>query len=290
MRSSASVAGRRILITGAARGIGATLAVRLASRGAHVALVGLEGDALAETASRCGDAPWAVCDVADRASLDRAVTEVVAILGGLDVVVANAGVVAQLPLIGGDPAVWDRTIAVNLTGAYDTVRLAAPYVAHRSGYVLLVSSIAGAVHPPLLGAYAASKAGVEALGDSLRPELTTSGARVGIAYFGEIDTEMTAEGFSTKAARVLNVGPLTRAAPVESAAAALEHGIEHRSRVVVAPRWVRPAVPFRTQAQRVVELALRRRAPRAVALARTEHPGLTTPAPRESQSDGRDRP
>ncbi len=186
-----ALAERRVFITGAARGIGAATARRLHARGARVALAGLEPDILATVARECGDAPWLECDVRDRPQVEDAVELAVQRLGGLDVVVANAGTAAQLPILGGDPTVFERTIEVNLLGVYYTLRAAAPHIAHPRGYALAISSLAAAVHAPLLGAYSASKAGVEALADALRIELASSGARVGVAYFAELDTEMT---------------------------------------------------------------------------------------------------
>ncbi|MGZ4557327.1 MAG: SDR family NAD(P)-dependent oxidoreductase, partial [Mycobacteriaceae bacterium] len=162
-----NLSGKRVLITGAARGVGAALAERLHERGARVALVGLEAELLSEVAQRCGDAPWAECDVAVRSQVDHAVETMVSRLGGLDVVVANAGIAAQLPLIGGDPTVLERTLAVNVLGTYYTLRAAGPHISHPGGYALAVASLAAAVHAPLLGAYSASKAAVEALGNTL---------------------------------------------------------------------------------------------------------------------------
>ena len=127
-RPAESLAGRRVLITGAARGIGAATARRLHARGARVALAGLEPGALEGVAADCGGAPWFGCDVADRAQVDRTVAAAVERLGGLDVVIANAGVAAQLPLVGGDPAIFERTLAVNVLGVYYTLRAAAPHI------------------------------------------------------------------------------------------------------------------------------------------------------------------
>ena len=109
------------------------------------------------------------------------------------------------------------------------------------------------VHPPLLGAYCASKAGVEALADSLRIELAPSGARVGVAYFAELDTDMVRQGFGTEAARRMSeIGPRRRpVTPLEAGIDAIERGIARRSRRVVAPRWVAPLLPMRMLAQRV---------------------------------------
>src|SRR5690554_4940888 len=131
--TTADLTGRRVLITGAARGIGAALAERLHQRGAEVALMGLEPDLLAVVAARCGDAPWSECDVTDRVQVDEAVGVAVDALGGLDVVVANAGVAAQLPLVGGEPQVMERTLAVNVLGVHHTLRAAGPHVSHPNG-------------------------------------------------------------------------------------------------------------------------------------------------------------
>jgi NAD(P)-dependent dehydrogenase (short-subunit alcohol dehydrogenase family) len=275
------LAGRRAFITGAARGIGAATARRLHARGAQVALAGLEPDLLSAVARDCDDAPWAECDVRERPQVEDAVERAVHRLGGLDVVVANAGTAAQLPILGGDPSVFERTIEVNLLGVYYTLRAAAPYIAHRRGYALAVSSLAAAVHPPLLGAYSASKAGVEALADALRIELTSSGARVGVAYFAELDTDMTQRGFGTKAAEKLKTagGAFTRVAPLEVGVNAIERGITRRSRRVVAPGWVGGVLPVRMLAQRLVDLGSRRGLDAALQVAREEHAPLTTPQP-----------
>ncbi len=283
------LSGRRILITGAARGIGAATAKRLHARGARLVLAGIEPDLLARTAAECGDALAVVCDVRDREQVEAAVEAAVEELQGLDVVVANAGVAAQLPLVGGDPEVFERTIEVNLLGVYYTLRSAGPHIAHGRGYALAISSLAAAVHPPLLGAYCASKAGVEALADSLRIELAPSGARVGVAYFAELDTDMVRQGFGTEAARRMSeIGPRRRpVTPLEAGIDAIERGIARRSRRVVAPRWVAPLLPMRMLAQRVLEAATRSSIEGVLEVARSESAPLTTPQPLVSR-DRRD--
>jgi NAD(P)-dependent dehydrogenase (short-subunit alcohol dehydrogenase family) len=278
---SIALAGRRVLITGAARGIGAATARRLHDRGAQVVLAGIEPDELARTAAMCGDALAVVCDVRDREQVEAAVEAAAEHLHGLDVVVANAGVAAQLPLIGGDPEVFERTVEVNLLGVYYTLRAAGPHIAHAGGYALAISSLAAAVHPPLLGAYCATKAGVEALANSLRIELASSGARVGVAYFAELDTDMVRQGFGTEAARRMSeIGPRRRAVtPLETGIDAIERGIARRSRRVVAPRWVAAVLPMRMLAQRVVEAATRSSIEGVLEIARSESVPLTTPQP-----------
>jgi NAD(P)-dependent dehydrogenase (short-subunit alcohol dehydrogenase family) len=269
------------IITGAARGIGAATAKRLHARGAKVVLAGIEPERLARTAAECGDALAVVCDVRDREQVEGAVEAASEKLRGLDVVVANAGVAAQLPLVGGDPEVFERTIEVNLLGVYYTLRAAGPHIAHPGGYALAISSLAAALHPPLLGAYCASKAGVEALADSLRIELAPSGARVGVAYFAELDTEMVRQGFGTGASQRMRESRWSamRVAPLEAGVDAIERGIARRSRRVVAPRWVGAVLPVRMLAQRVVEAATRSSIGEALDIALGESPPLTTDLP-----------
>lgn len=289
MRALPDLTGRRVLITGAARSIGAALAERLHDRGARVALAGIEPELLAQVAARCGGAPWRECDVSRREAVDAAVDELVGELGGLDVVVANAGIAGQMVVAGGDASVMEQTTAVNLLGTYYTLRAAAPHVSHPGGYALAVSSLAAAVHLPLMGAYSASKAGVEALGDTLRIELRPSGAKVGVAYFSELDTDMTTRGFDTDAARaLLGSGTLSPTTPMEVGIDALERGIARRSRRIVAPWWVAAVLPVRPVAQAAVERFARRRMPAALEAAGRERPALTTSqAERVAVGDGR---
>jgi NAD(P)-dependent dehydrogenase (short-subunit alcohol dehydrogenase family) len=270
---------KRVLITGAARGIGAGLAERLHQRGARVALLGLEADSLEQVAARCGGAHWARCDVRRCDEVEAAVDEAVAALGGLDVVVANAGVAAQMPIVGGDAEVMEQTIAVNVMGAYYTLRAAGPHISHERGYALPIASVAAAIHLPLMGAYNASKAAVEALGNTMRAELRPYGARVGVAYFAEIDTDMTSRGFGTEAAARLteNLGAVMRVAPLGVALDALERGIERRARRVVAPSRAAPLLPLRMLVQPMVDRFVQRRLRAALEIAREEHAPLTTP-------------
>jgi NAD(P)-dependent dehydrogenase (short-subunit alcohol dehydrogenase family) len=288
-RRELELAGRRVVITGAARGIGALTARRLHERGARVALIGIEPELLERVAAECGGAPFFDCDVSDGEQVDSAVAGVVERLGGLDVAIANAGVAGQLPLVGGDPEIFERTIAVNVLGTYNLVRAAGQHVSHAEGYVLLTASLAAAVHPPLLGAYSASKAAVEALGNALRAELRPAGARVGVAYFAELDTDMTSRGFGTEAARKTPLGghghlPVT---PVERAIDALELGIRRRSRRIVTPRWVGAVLPIRMAAQLVVERVMGdRKLSEVLEIARAEHAPLTTPQGEPSTAAG----
>ena len=278
--------GRRVLITGAARGIGATLAHRLHERGAIVAVAGLEPELLAVVADSAEGPHWYL-DVTNREQVDEVVDDAARRLGGLDVVVANAGIAAQLPIVDGDPTIFEQTVAVNLLGSYYTLRAAGRHVSHPNGYAVAVSSLAAAVHVPLLSAYNASKAGVEALGNTLRQEMRPSGARVGVAYFAELDTDMTSRGFGTQAAKsFLGERSLTRVTPLVKGIDALERGIARRSRIIYAPWFVAPILPTRRIAQGVVELVAKGRVGDVLEIAREEHVDLTTPQPESEPRTG----
>jgi NAD(P)-dependent dehydrogenase (short-subunit alcohol dehydrogenase family) len=279
-----STADTRVLITGAARGIGAGLAERLHQRGARVAVLGLEPELLEQVAARAGDAHWARCDVRQREEVEACVEDAVGALGGLDVVVANAGVAAQMPMVGGDVDVMESTLAVNVLGAYYTLRAAGPHISHDRGYALPIASVAAALHLPLMGAYNASKAAVEALGNTMRVELRPYGARAGVAYFAEIDTDMTSRGFGTEAAARLtqNLGPFMRVAPLHVALDALERGIARRSKRIVAPSRAAGLLPFRMLVQPFVDRAVQRHLREALEIARAEHAPLTTPQEEEA--------
>lgn len=274
--------GRRVLITGAARGIGAALARRLHARGATVALLGLEPELLAAVARECGNAPWRECDVGDGAAVGAAVDALAAAAGGLDVVVANAGIARQWSALSGDVTVLETTLRVNTVGVCHTIQAAARHVARPGGYVLAISSLAAAVHLPLLGAYSASKAAVEALANTARLELAPTGARVGVAYFAELATDMTSRGFDTEAAAAY-FGPrrtLNKPTPLPAAIDALERGIRRRARRICVPRWAAAVVTMRVPAQRLIAVALsRRRLRAALAIAETEDVGFTTAQP-----------
>jgi NAD(P)-dependent dehydrogenase (short-subunit alcohol dehydrogenase family) len=132
-----------------------------------------------------------------------------------------------------------------------------------------------------MGAYSASKSAVEALGDTFRVELRPTGARVGVAYFSEIDTDMTSRGFGTEAAARLTSGleRFMRLAPLTSAVDALERGIARRSRWIVAPSSSAPLLPLRMLVQPFVDAAVQRHLSAALEIARTEEAPLTTPQP-----------
>src|SRR5690348_10496761 len=156
--ASYPVAGKSVLITGAARGIGAETARRLAAKGAKVSLVGLEPEELEKVAAQCGsDAIWFETDVTDWDALERAASGTVESFGGIDVVMANAGIASGGLVRYTDTDAWERVIEVNLLGVWRTVRTCLPHVIERKGYILPVASLAAAAHSPVMSAYSASK-------------------------------------------------------------------------------------------------------------------------------------
>jgi NAD(P)-dependent dehydrogenase (short-subunit alcohol dehydrogenase family) len=245
-----SVMGKTVLITGAARGIGAESARRLAARGANVALVGLEPDELARVAAQCGtNAAWFEADVTDWDALERAVQGTVERFGAIDVVMANAGVGPVGMTRSIDPKAFERTVEINLLGVWRTVRTCLPHVIERRGYVLVIASLAAALHSPGMAPYAASKAGAEAFANSLRAEVKHLGVDVGVGYFGFVDTDMVRGADSHPAVggmREETPGPIKRKYPVSAVGRAVADGIEGRRRWVVVPPWIRLLLVMRT--------------------------------------------
>ncbi len=250
--------GKTAFVTGGARGIGAETARQLVARGANVALAGLEPELLEQRAAELGpSAAWFEADVTDHDALERAVEEALERFGALDIVVANAGVAAGGPVATIDPDHFERLIDVNLLGVWRTVRATLPHVTARRGYVLPIASLAAAMHGPMMSAYCASKAGVEAFADCLRLELRHTGTAVGCAYFSFIDTDMVRRGMDRPSGQRMRErlrGPL-KPPPVSAAGEAIVRGIERRARHVVAPRWVLPVLYLRTLLQPLSERA-----------------------------------
>jgi NAD(P)-dependent dehydrogenase (short-subunit alcohol dehydrogenase family) len=239
-RPRTSLAGKSVLITGAARGIGAELARRAAARGARVALVGLEPELLAAVAEELGpEHLWVEADVTDAEALRTAVQRTVDTFGGLDVVVANAGIAPLTTVMTSSARALSRTIEVNLIGAMLTAHAALPEIAKRRGHVLLVSSAAAFTVLPGMSAYCAAKAGLERFGDALRLEVAHRGITVASAHPTWIDTDLVRDTEAAlptfEATRKQLPGPLGAYTSVEACAEALVENLETRGRRVFVP-------------------------------------------------------
>jgi NAD(P)-dependent dehydrogenase (short-subunit alcohol dehydrogenase family) len=252
-----NVSGRTVFITGAARGIGAGAARRLHDKGANVALVGLEPERLQALAKELGDRAIALeADVTDFEALQRAVDATVERFGGIDVGIANAGIAYTGPLATAPVEQVERTLAVNFLGVWRTDRALIAHIKERKGYLLNIASLAAATHAPLMGPYAAAKAGVEALTNSLRIETAPSGARVGCAYFGFIDTDLVRASFAQPSAQMMNGRApsfIRNPAPLSKAIDAIEQGVERRADRLWAPRWVGAVLTLRGLLQPLTE-------------------------------------
>jgi short-subunit dehydrogenase len=242
-RPPGRLAGKVVLVTGAARGIGEHTARLAAARGATVALVGLEPDRLAALAADLGPGHvWFPADVTDQVALDAAVQGTVAALGGIDAVVANAGVASRGTIAVGDIEALVRTVEVNLVGVMRTAAATVGALTARRGYLLIVSSAAAFAALPAMAAYCASKAGAEHFGTAIRLELAHRGVAVGTAHPSWVDTDLVREARADlpafETARSKLPWPMRRTTSVQECAAAFVRAIERRQRKVYVPRAV----------------------------------------------------
>jgi short-subunit dehydrogenase len=237
----------RVLITGAASGIGAALARKLSARGDRVAMIDVREEPLARLAAELG-AEHAAADVRDRGNLTAAIDDLAGRLGGLDVAMANAGIATTGPLRLIGPDTVEDTIEINLLGVWRTMRAALPHLVETRGYLLCTASAAALMPTPLLGAYSASKAGVEALARASRVELAHLGVDVGVAYYLFLATPMvhgSEEMAVTGTMKGVAPGPIAKTWPLEPAIDATVAGIDKRARAIVYPPFLRALVRIR---------------------------------------------
>ncbi len=266
MRRRLELAGRTVVLTGASGGLGAALAQALRERGARLALLDLNADALQAQAAELGGDTVArgfAADVTDLPGLEAVMAEVREHFGGIDVAVAGAGVLGPVKTITAtDAAEWDRVIDINLGGVWRTMKAAAPHVVARQGHLVALSSMIAYIHPPLLGGYAASKAAVAALCDVLRLELRPAGVTVGSIHPAIFRTPLIESGLDSPAAVEL-VNDFTgvfKTVELETVVADTVRAIEQRSARIAVPRAHRLTTYVPGAAQAAIErLAFRPR-------------------------------
>jgi NAD(P)-dependent dehydrogenase (short-subunit alcohol dehydrogenase family) len=213
------------LVTGAGSGIGAATARALAARGDRVVCADLDLSRAESVAAKLGDAVAVQVDVADEASSERMVEVALEAFGGLDVLVACAGIEIGGDALEVDAATFRRVVDVNLTGSFLSAQHAARAMREsgHGGAIVLIGSINSQMALPGAAAYCASKGGVVMLGRALAVDLAAGGIRVNVVGPGVTDTPMSAATLADpeRSAAFLGRIPLRRPAdPMEIAAAA----------------------------------------------------------------------
>jgi NAD(P)-dependent dehydrogenase (short-subunit alcohol dehydrogenase family) len=223
------------------------------------------------------------CDVTNADQLEAAVDATLDRFGSIDAVVANAGVNAVGTMETIDTETWEKVVEVNLFGVVRTVRAVLPHIISSRGYILPVSSLAGAMPLALGTHYTAAKHGVNGYAQALRLELAAAGVDVGCAYFGAIDTDLLRDSSADPATAAMIDGlpkRISRSIPAAKAGEAIARGVARRSRRVIAPRWILPMLiapgVFTPLAERGGAAATRAAVKLANDRARAGHAGAAT--------------
>jgi 3-oxoacyl-[acyl-carrier protein] reductase len=253
MRIDAST---RALVTGASRGIGRAVARALAARGATVGLAARSPDALEALAGELGPRAHPLpCDVGDREQVEAAVARLVERAGGLDLVVANAGIAHYGPLLSQDVELAEAMTRVNWLGTLYTVKAAlGPLVDRADGHIVVVSSGAALRAFPWAAAYGATKAAQGALAEALRHELSGTGVSVTTVFPGEIATSL--HDHERAALPDWYRGGAAAASP-DRLAAAILRAVERDARTLACPPAVR-LLGLNGLAPRAADAVLRR--------------------------------
>jgi NADP-dependent 3-hydroxy acid dehydrogenase YdfG len=240
------LSGRVALVTGASSGIGEATAVALAQAGAAVAVGARRADRLGALAGKLRDDGATVLtldlDVTDERSCRDAVARTRSGLGGLDVLVNNAGVMLLGTIVGADPEDWRRMMATNVLGLMYTTHAAIDgMVEQGSGDVVNISSVAGRQARKGAGVYNASKWAVNAFSESLRQEVTGRGVRVSLVEPGAVSTELT-DHITQPDAKAASQSMYTsmRALTAEDVARAIVYVVSQPPHVAVNEVLVRP--------------------------------------------------
>jgi NAD(P)-dependent dehydrogenase (short-subunit alcohol dehydrogenase family) len=227
---------KRVLVTAGAAGIGRAIVLAFAAAGAKVHVCDLDAAALAELRTALPGVSTSVCDVGDRSAVERMVAEAAAALGGLDVLVNNAGISGPTASVEQmDPDAWEAVLRVNLTGTFNVTRHSIPHLKRSSaGVILVMSSLAGRFGYPNRSPYATTKWGLIGLTKTLSRELGEFGVRVNAILPGAVEGPRIENVLAGRAA------VSGRSVAEERAAALANQSIKH----MVAPQDIAALAVF----------------------------------------------
>jgi meso-butanediol dehydrogenase/(S,S)-butanediol dehydrogenase/diacetyl reductase len=212
--------GKRVVVTGGTSGIGEATSRRFLEEGAHVAALAVGEDEVATAAERIPGVHALLCDVADAAAVADAFAQIDDLLGGIDILIANAGISIRKPFLEIEPADWQRVLDVNLTGVFHCAQQAARrMVANSGGVILMTASTNGLTGHEYYADYNASKAGVILLARTMALELAPT-VRVNAVCPGYVLTPMQKAEYTPEMLEQVNASiPLGRHAKPEEIAA-----------------------------------------------------------------------
>ena len=214
---------QRVLVTAGAGGIGLAIAKAFAAAGSRVHVCDIDEAALQRLRSEHPGIGTSRCDIAERDSVQRMMAEAVAALGGLDVLVNNAGIAGPAASVADmDPQAWEAVLRVNLTGTFTVTQLAIPHLKQSdSGAILVMSSLAGRFGYPNRSPYSTTKCGLIGFTKTLSRELGEFGIRVNAILPGAVEGPRLQQVFQGRAA------VSGRTLEQEEAAALANQSIQH---------------------------------------------------------------
>ncbi len=233
--------GKVVLITGASSGIGKATALALAQQGATVGLMARRREQLEMVASQMGGKGIVlVADVTDESAVQHKIKELVGITGGLDILVAAAGISLRAPFAETTTATIRRVMEVNYMGTIHVTKAALPHIKERKGSLVAVSSLTGRQATPEYSVYGSTKFAIQGLFDSLRMEMLRDGVHVGVFSPGFVDTPLRysvlmGNGLVHETPPV----PPLRLWPVETCVKKILRMIRKRKKVATLPGFVR---------------------------------------------------
>lgn len=227
-----------IAITGSTGGLGQALSLELAKKGALLALMDIDSEKLKLQASELSGLALEV-DVTGLDSIEAAMAKANDHFGKIDIIIANAGITKMAPMISSSEKDFSQVIDINLNGPWRTFKAALPYISESSGYMAAICSMASFVHCPLQASYAASKAGLHAVCNSVRMEVKHLGIDVGSyhpTFFpSPLMDGVTSDPVGNKLWGGNKEGPW-KMITVEEVVSDIISGIEERAELVVIPK------------------------------------------------------